>query len=105
MLEVGQGHVPDLPRGVVMSEVDLLNIINYYTLLLGKDPKEAEVDDLLDCLQAESLVERLAYRKAVGSTNKREFLRLDKGAKGQASFDKLNIRNGNQFVAFKHLKY
>ena len=93
MLEIGQGHVPDLPRNVVMSEGDLINIINYYTMLLEKDPKDAEVDELLDCLSPESLVERLAYRKEVGSTNKREFIRLAKGAKGQAAFDKLNMKN------------
>lgn len=105
MLEIGQGHVPDLPRNVVMSEGDLINIINYYTMLLEKDPKDAEVDELLDCLSPESLVERLAYRKEVGSTNKREFIRLAKGAKGQAAFDKLNMKNESQTVAFKHLKY
>ena len=64
MLEVGQGHKPEqLPRGVVMSDVDMKNITNYFTKLLDKDPKEADIDELLDCLQPENAVERIAYRR------------------------------------------
>ena len=46
-----------------MSDVDMKNIRDYYTKLLGKEPEEATVDELLDCLQPENAVERIAYRK------------------------------------------
>jgi len=39
------------------------------------------------------LVERIAYRKAVGSAGKRDFVRLNKGEKGQAQFDKKGVAN------------
>ena len=66
---------------------------------------EATVDELLDCLHSDNIVERLAYRKEVGSTNKKEFIRITKGAKGQASFEKLNTPNESETVAFKHQRY
>ena len=70
MLEVGQGHSPELPKNVTMSEGDIMNINNYFNLLLDRDPKEATVDELITCLNPENAVERIAYRKEVGSKAK-----------------------------------
>ena len=85
MLEVGQGHTPQLSKDVVMSDQDMVNIKAYYTLLLmGKDPKEAEIDELLDCLQADNIVERIMYRKEVSTNHQKAFIRIGRGDKGQA---------------------
>ena len=83
MLEVGQGHRPEqLPRNVFMSDVDIKNINEYYAKLLDKDPQEATIDELLDCLQPENAVERIAYRKSLTQSSKRDFIRLTRGSKG-----------------------
>jgi len=84
MLEIGQGHMPELTRNVVLSDVDIANINSYYATLLEKDPKEATIEDLLECLQPENAVERIAFRKSVGSRANTEFVRLNKGERGQA---------------------
>lgn len=49
------------------------------------DPKEATVDELLDCLSADNAVERIAYRKEVAGANHKDFIKLEKGATGQLS--------------------
>ena len=46
-----------------MSDVDMTNIKKYYRQLLDKEPEVATIDELLDCLQPENAVERIAYRK------------------------------------------
>ena len=85
MLEVGQGHTPEqLDRNTIMSEVDISNAKHYFSVLLDKDSSEATIDELLDCLQPQNAVERIAYRKSVGSKANQEFVRLTKGARGQA---------------------
>ena len=76
-----------------MSDVDVKNINEYYAKLLDKDPQEATIDELLDCLQPENAVERIAYRKSLTQSSKRDFIRLTRGSKGQASMDKVHIQN------------
>ena len=39
------------------------NIISYFEHLLDKSVKDAAVDELLDCTQADNAVERIQYRK------------------------------------------
>ena len=65
-----------------MSEGDISNIRNYFSELLEKDLNEATVEELLECLATDNAVERIAYRKEVGSKSNKEFLHLTKGAKG-----------------------
>lgn len=68
---------------------DIANVNSYFLELLEKDPKEASIDELLDCTQPENAVERIMYRKEVSSMGgNREFVRLGKGEKGQAQEDK-----------------
>jgi len=47
------------------------------------DPKEASVDELLDCLNPDNAVERIAYRKEVAGANHKDFIKLEKGSMGQ----------------------
>lgn len=66
-----------------------------------------EIQDLLHCLQPDSLLERFAYRKQAGvHANSKEFIKL-KGSKGQidhsAMADKVKI--SNEFIKFKCLHY
>ena len=108
MLEIGQGHEPDLPRNIVLSEYDIGNINDYYNTLLGKPAKEASIDELLDCLQPENAVERIMYRKEVSSTQSTNFIkmnRLGKGEQGQAAKMKINSKDNSKTVGFKHLNY
>lgn len=69
MLEVGQGNKPTLQKPLEMQEADIDNINNYYETLLTTDPEtprtalDATIDELLDCLQPDNAVERIAYRK------------------------------------------
>lgn len=110
MLEVGQGNQPDLPRNVHMSEQDVDNINSYYSTLLTTDAKEpieardVPVDELLNCLSPDNSVERIMYRKDMANV-KSEFIKLEKGAKGQAAKDKQETQNDSKTVCFKHLHY
>ena len=46
------------------------------------DPAQCDIQDLLHCLQPDSLLEGFAYRKQAGiHSNSKEFIKL-KGAKG-----------------------
>lgn len=73
--------------------------------MLGKDPKEATLEELLDCTNADNAVERIMYRKEVSSTNRRDFIRLNKGEMGQSHKSKNLTGNGSKTVCFKHLNY
>lgn len=94
-----------MPRGLHITEGDILNINNYYELLLDKPAVEATVDELLDCLNPDNPIERIMYRREVSSNAKQDFIRLNKGEKAQASLEKSISKNDNQTVGFKHLKY
>lgn len=86
ILEVGQGNKPILARNVVMSDADIDNINTYFSILLTNDlmklddpenmsdPKEASVDELLDCLASDNAVERIAYRRETAGSAKKDFL-------------------------------
>ena len=69
------------------------------------DPREANIDQLLDCTNADNAVERIQYRKEVASNGRRDFIRLDKGEKGQSSTEKTQSVNASKTVSFRHLKY
>lgn len=111
MLEVGQGSFPELPHNTHMSEVDVENINSYYSTLLTTDlkgdvveAKDVSVDMLLDCLSSDNAVERIMYRKDM-TNQKKDFVKLDKGAKGQAAKEKIETGNDSKSVCFKHLRY
>ena len=70
-----------MPRGLHMTEGDILNINNYYEILLDKPAVEAEVDELIDCLNPDNPIERIMYRREVSSNSKQEFVRLNKNEK------------------------
>lgn len=95
MLEVGQGNNVEPNRDLPTPTIgDIDNINNYFTTLLTVDPKEpvkptdVSINQLLDCLQPDNAVERIMYRKEVGGNKTKDFLKLEKGAKGQAQSDK-----------------
>ena len=96
MLEVGQGNNIEQQRGAPKLEPgDIDNINSYFTTLLTTDPKgppvkptDVSINQLLDCLQPDNAVERIMYRKEVGGNKTKDFLKLEKGAKGQAQTDK-----------------
>ena len=64
------------------------NINAYYSTLLTTDDAEprqaidATINDLLDCLQPDNAVERIMYRKQVGTAHGRDFVRLNQGEHG-----------------------
>lgn len=71
------------------------------------DLQSTDIQDLLHCLQPDSLLERFAYRKQAGiHANTKEFMKL-KGSKGQidhsAKMDSANAHNEN--LGFKCLHY
>ena len=91
MIEVGQGNKPTLQKPLEMQEADVDNINSYYATLLTTDEEsprtalDATIDELLDCLQPDNAVERIAYRKQVGTAHGRDFVKLNQGEMGQAN--------------------
>ena len=65
ILDVARGEKPHLAYHIIMIEEDVEKINSYFKILLDKEPKEAEVEELLDCLEADNSVERLLHRKLV----------------------------------------
>ena len=63
ILQVGKGEEPEPDEKNPMSAADQKNIISYFEHLLDKSVKDAAVDELLDCTQADNAVERIQYRK------------------------------------------
>ena len=102
-----------------MSEADISNINDYFATLLSDvkevedyddpekivDPKSASVDQLLDCMNAENAVERIAYRREVAGAAHKDFLRINKGEKGQISQEKSPMERVSKTVCFKHSRY
>ena len=66
---------------------------------------EVTIDDLLDILNPDNAVERIAYRKKATVSNKHEFVRVGKNTKGQFSEEKEEGHKDNKIIGFKHLKY
>jgi len=56
------------------------------------------------CLSPDNAVERIMYRKDI-TNQKQEFVKLEKGAVGQAAKDKKETHNDSKTVCFKHLRY
>ena len=83
IIQVAQGNQPDQDAYVPMSAQDIDNINTYYKTLLEGDPREATIEELLECTQIENAVERIAFRKEVASGGRRNFVRLGKDEKGQ----------------------
>jgi len=110
VISVGQTlrRPEDMPN---MSEQDVANIIQYFTTLLTVDPKqpvkpnEASVDDLLDCVTADNVVERIAYRRQVNTGNTKSFVRLEKGQTGETAVTKTSTAGDSKTIGFKHLRY
>mmetsp|Transcript_20110 Transcript_20110/g.24785 ORF Transcript_20110/g.24785 Transcript_20110/m.24785 type:complete len:338 (+) Transcript_20110:490-1503(+) len=106
VLKVGQGDQPEQDSYTPMTAGDIDNINFYFRELLEKDPREATIDELLDCTQAENAVERIMYRKEASSmVRRREFMRLGKGEKGQVHEEKRPVMNPSTTVCFRHLNY
>ena len=61
---------------------------------------------MIDALNVENPIERIAYRKKATSQAKNEFARIGKNTKGQLAEEKEESKeNENKNVGFKHLKY
>lgn len=105
IIQVAQGKTPDQDAYVPMSAMDMDNINNYYKLLLENDPREATIEELLECTQIENAVERIQFRKEVASGGRRNFVRLGKDEKGQVQEAKKIVQNPSETVCFKHLNY
>ena len=68
-----------------MSDQDKENITSFYTTVLEVEPEKASADELYEVLDAGNAVERIAYRKQVARAgHKTDFVRLNKGARGQS---------------------
>ena len=115
MLQFGQGEQNiQLPPNVLMSEADKQNITNYYITLLTKkdqepptpeDLKNYSVDQLLECLSPDNAVERIAYRRDASTAGHKNLVRIEKGAKGQASMERIPTANDSKIIGFKHKRY
>lgn len=84
-----------------------MEIISLYKQVLNiNDLGEADINDLLNILQPDSLLERFAYRKRNAAGTNQEFLKL-KGAKGQIDHDlsSQRLEFENQLLGFKCLHY
>ena len=82
------------------------NIKSYFNILLiEKDAAEASLEELVDCLQPENAVERIMYRREVGTNNRREFMRIGRGESGQAASEKKKSSNDSSIIGFKHTNY
>jgi hypothetical protein len=69
-----------LPGSPRLSESDVQNILEYYAVLLTKDPAEprttedASIDELIECLSPENAVERIMYRREVSTAITKSFV-------------------------------
>ena len=67
---------------------------------------DQSIDDLIDILNPENPIERIAYRRKTTVSNKHEFVRVGKNTKGQFAEEKdADYSTGNEAIGFKHLKY
>ena len=107
ILQVGKGEEPDQDDKNPIHEGDKENIIRYFEELLDKDIKDAAIEELLDCTQADNAVERIQYRKQAAAMGGRrnDFVRLGKGEKGQVQEEKQVVANPSKTVCFRHLNY
>ena len=96
-----EGH-----RSDGLSDQKFRDIQSLYKQILDvEDLREVELDELRNVLKPDSLLERFAYRKQTGMTNRREFIKL-KGSKGQVEHDQTqNVHYQNDQVGFKCLHY
>ena len=119
MLEIGQGNPdPSVPKHLVLSEADVDMIMEYYGILLADpkvdvtnpeklpDPREASIDELMNCLQGVSVVERVGYRREVAGNAQKDFIKINKGETGQFDTEKkIEAVQASKTVSFKHMKY
>jgi hypothetical protein len=105
VIEIAQGvntvAATETPKHVQEEIVHL-----FRDILEEDDLKSVGVDTLLECLRADALLERFAYRKnAVTGANK-EFMKM-KGTRGQIAkeTEKDQIKSPNPYVGFKCLSY
>jgi hypothetical protein len=71
------------------------------------DVAQADINELLQVLQPDSLLERFAYRKRAGvAGSNKEFIKL-KGTKGQIDHDgaAVKLEFENELLGFKCLHY
>lgn len=93
MIEVGQGerNPKQMPGTQIMTDEDIKLSVEYFTTLLSEDPndpknpEDASVDELLECLAADNAVERIMYRREVNVGNNKSFLKVEKLEKGTKS--------------------
>lgn len=78
----------------------------YKEILETDDLSTFSIQELHEVLKHESLLERFAYRKVSGMTNRKDFIKL-KGAKGQVAHDEAanKIETRNPHIGFKCLHY
>lgn len=98
VLEVAQGQRP-----ANVTESEIYEIRGLYKEILAVDNlADVDITDLLDVLQPDSLIERLAYRK---QNRGKDFVKL-KGVKGQIENTELQkVTDPNEQIGFKCLHY
>ena len=89
-----------------ISDQDQKKIVEHYQKYFDTDNlKEIEVPKFLKALQADSLLERFAYRNRDNAENARKFSRIN-STKGQLSHEtKVNEEEANKQYGFKCLHY
>ena len=89
-----------------MSKDEIEVIRNRYSDYLEPEKlDETSIDDLIDILNPDNPIERIAYRKRTTIANNHQFIRVGKNTKGQFSDDKEASTKDNKIIGFKHLKY
>ena len=101
MIQAAQGEQPEK-----MSKDECDVVRKRYKEYLDPEPLEgATIDELIDMLNPDNPVERIAYRKKATVSNKHEFVRVGKNTKGQFSEEKEDGHEDNKIIGFKHLRY
>lgn len=87
-----------------MAQAEVIGL--YREILKVTDVAQADINELLQVLQPDSLLERFAYRKQANMGTNKEFIKL-KGSKGQVdhSNDAGKVVNESEVACFKCLHY
>jgi solute carrier family 8 (sodium/calcium exchanger) len=97
--------------GVRVKANDAADIQEYFRRLLDvQDLHAVPLDEIIDCMNPENPVERIAYRRQVAAAAPKSFVKVKGGAKdealtGEAAIIHENNENMNADIGFKHAKY
>lgn len=67
--------------------------------------EDVPVDTLIDNLNPDNPLERIAYRRKTQTTTNKSFVRAEKNTKAQLSEEREKQENDNPHIGFKHTRY